>query len=119
MAPQYLLVKRDLYYRPNGEGYTGIRDHAGRYSQAEAEAHCYSAGPEGNSVAMIREDEAPEFTRACFDDLAREHLRKERDRLSAIVADFAAIYRDVWGVDDKKDADVCRAFEQVILRHNL
>lgn len=36
---RYLILKRDLYYRPNACGYTGIKDHAGRYTLAEAQSH--------------------------------------------------------------------------------
>lgn len=87
MQDAWLLVKRDLYYRPNGEGYTGIRDNAGRYTYEEAKAHCHDV-PGGNPVTMVRLSEAPEFTRACFDDLARAHLQKQRDKLQAAVDDF-------------------------------
>lgn len=73
----YLLMKRGLYYRPNDCGYTGIKDHAGRYDQCEAWARI------GDRVTMVREDQAPEFSPACFDDLARAHLTKQRDEARA------------------------------------
>ena len=76
----YLLMKRDLYYRPNAQGYTGIRDYAGRYTKAEARAHARD-GRDG--VTMILEEDAPEFTRACHDDLARDHLLKQREQMRA------------------------------------
>ena len=69
----FLLMKRDLYYRPSAMGYTGIKDHAGRYTQAEAEDH---ADPIAG-VSAIRESEAPDFSPACFPDLARNHLAKK------------------------------------------
>jgi hypothetical protein len=75
MAEEYLIVKRGLYYRPDNCGYTGIRDHAGRYSLAEAQE---SVKP-GNGVSMVRAADAPEFSAACFDDLARAHLASQRD----------------------------------------
>jgi hypothetical protein len=80
MAEEWLLVKRGLYYRPEGIGYTGIRDNAGRYSREEAES---TIGPE---VTMVRLEDAPEFTDACFEDLARDHLRKQLDAALALVA---------------------------------
>lgn len=83
----WLLVKRDLYYRPNGEGYTGIRDNAGRYTYEEAKAHCYDAGPNGNSVTMICLADAPEFSKACWDDLARKHLQDKVDALTEVLHD--------------------------------
>lgn len=78
----YLLVKRDLYYRPNANGYTGIKDHAGRYTKAESERH---ADPM-SGVSMVMADEAPEFSAACFDDLARAHLQKKLDEARAELA---------------------------------
>ena len=82
----YLIVKRDLYYRPNSIGYTGIRDNAGRWPKAEAELMiCPHEG-----VTMIAESEAPEFTGACYDDLARKHLAEQRDALRADVTSLAA-----------------------------
>lgn len=74
----YLLIKRDLYWRPGGMGYTGIKDNAGRYSREEAEKIV------GHGVTMVPFDEAPDFTNACFDDLARDHLIKQRDEALAM-----------------------------------
>ncbi|WP_312784635.1 hypothetical protein [Brevundimonas sp.] len=66
----FLLMKRDLYYRPNAMGYTGIKDHAGRYTKAEAESHADAL----SGVTAIAAIDAPDFSPACFDDLARAHL---------------------------------------------
>lgn len=74
----WLVVKRGLYYMPNDCGYTGIKDYAGRYTEAEAADRAKSEG-----VSMIQFDKAPEFTTACFDDLARDHLTKQRDTARA------------------------------------
>lgn len=79
----YLIMKRGLYYRPNSCGYTGIRDSAGRYTLAEALKH---ADPI-SGVTFVHESEAKEFSSACYDDLARDHLRAQvadlRQRLQA------------------------------------
>ncbi len=69
-AGLYLLMKRGLYYRPDAMGYTGIKDHAGRYTREVAESH---ADPV-SGVTMILEAEADEFSPSCYDDLARDHL---------------------------------------------
>lgn len=71
---QWLVVKRDPYYRQE-QGYTGIRDEAARYTFADARKH---ANPLAG-VTMIRLSEAPEFTPACFPDLALKHVLKQRD----------------------------------------
>ena len=83
MTDAWLLVKRDLYYMPDGMGYTGIRDHAGRYSEAEAKKHAHDAGKNGNSVTMVRLSEAPEFSKGCWDDVARAHLSRQRDQMKS------------------------------------
>lgn len=77
---RYLLVKRGLYYRPNNNGYTGIKEHAGRYRDVDALGL--------DSVTAIHEDEAPEYSAACFEDLKCAHMQariaaliEERDRL--------------------------------------
>jgi hypothetical protein len=73
----WLLMKRGLYYRPNDCGYTGIRDHAGRYSAEDAKARLH------DGVTMVREDVAAEFSPACFADLALAHVLKQRDEATA------------------------------------
>lgn len=78
MDDAWLIVKRDLYYMPGGMGYTGIRDHAGRYSYEEAKTHVRDP-EDGVEVTIIRLADAPEFSKACWDDLARAHLQKQRD----------------------------------------
>lgn len=66
----YVLLKRGLFYRPNAMGYTGIKEHAGRYSKADAESH---ADPISGVTAMPF-DEAPLIAPNCFDDVAVKYL---------------------------------------------
>lgn len=80
----FLLMKRGLYYRPNAMGYTGIKDHAGRYTKAEAESH---ADPVSGVTAVAASD-APDFSPACFDDLARAHLDK---KLAQVTRELSAL----------------------------
>lgn len=70
---RFLLMKRDLYYRPDSQGYTGIKDYAGRYFETDAYP----------GVQAIHEDDAPEFSPACFHDLREDHIRKQRDEARA------------------------------------
>lgn len=79
----WLLMKRNLYFRPDAQGYTGIRDHAGLYTEEEASDRVRDGS---SGVSMIRLDEAPEFTSACYDDLARDHLTEQRDEARAALA---------------------------------
>jgi len=82
----FLLMKRGLYYRPNAMGYTGIKDHAGRYTEDEARSH--AEWPSG--VTAIRAVDAPDFSEACFDDLARAHLTKKLDEAKQTIAALAS-----------------------------
>jgi hypothetical protein len=72
----FLIVKRGLYFRPNCQGYTGIRDEAGRYSEETARYHA-----ENGDSTIVHVDEVPEFMPAGHSDLIIVHLKKQRDAL--------------------------------------
>lgn len=77
---KYLIVKRDLYYMPNACGYTGIRDEAGRYTLEQVAEYFPNLESENqDGMSFIHENDAPEFTKACFQDLKENHLIKQRD----------------------------------------
>ncbi|TJW49325.1 MAG: hypothetical protein E5X65_34345 [Mesorhizobium sp.] len=80
-------MKRDLYERPGHQGYTGIRDNAGRFTLAEAKD---SVRDGQYGVTLIRLADAPEFTNASYDDVAREHLRAKIAKLQGELARAAA-----------------------------
>lgn len=53
----WYLIKRGLYYRPNGAGYTNVQSEAGVFSEAYAEDHVRSTAGEKDPslrVKMIR-----------------------------------------------------------------
>lgn len=79
----YLIMKRGLYERPNHQGYTGIRDHAGRYSLEEAK-HMFRLS--NGECRWVHEDQAQEFLPAAWDDLVIKHLLEQRDALRAELA---------------------------------
>lgn len=81
----YLIMKRGLYERPNHEGYTGIRDHAGRYSLEEAKKMIRLSGGE---CRWIHEDQAQEFLPAAWHDLVIKYLLDQRDQLRAELAEL-------------------------------
>ena len=89
--PRYLLVKRGLYYRPNSQGYTGVKARAGRY-QAEDAWDC-------GTVTAVHEDDAPEFAPACW----METKLAERD------ATVATLTARLATVEAERDAAVARA----------
>lgn len=67
---RYLLVKEGLYYRPNSNGYTGIKDEAGRFPASRAS--------EADGIEAIHEDDAPDYSAACWDDVKAKHQAKRR-----------------------------------------
>lgn len=100
---RYLIVKRDLYYRPNAQDYTGIKDEAGRYSLEEAISHTHPNGADGpcDGLSYVAEEDAPEYRNACYTDLMARHagekitrLTRERDAAQAEVARLTAALAD-------------------------
>lgn len=75
-APRYLLIKRGLYYAPNNQGYTGLKDRAGRYPKGCAD--------DRSGIEEIHEDDAPLFSKACWDDVKVNYLL---DQLNAARAE--------------------------------
>lgn len=92
---RYLLVKRGLYWRPDGQGYTGIKDYAGRYFESDAD-------PEGG-VTAIHEDDAPEYTDACYSDLMAKHASQKVSTLSAEVEALVTALRRARRIIDDID----------------
>ena len=93
---QFLIEKRGVYYRPEAKGYTGLKREAGRYSFEEAAERVGPNGPDGSQdgLSMWREEEAPEYSSACYSDTrAWEEGRKkgaadaaaEIERLTALL----------------------------------
>lgn len=95
-SDSYLIVKRGLYYRPKAQGYTGIRDYAGRYTLEEVAVHFPNMESENqDGMSFIHEDDAPEFTPACFHDLRADHLQKQRDDARAEVERLRVVLEEI------------------------
>lgn len=62
----FLLMKRGLYYGPDNQGYTGVKERAGRYLASDARP---DAG-----VTAVHEDDAPMFSPACWHEVKVEFL---------------------------------------------
>lgn len=91
--PMYLLMKRGLYWRPGGTGYTGLKREAGRYSDAESAA--IASERDDERTWRLLESDAPRFAPSCDSvirtreieraslhamDLVRECIRAEERR---------------------------------------
>lgn len=81
----HVLIKRGLYYRPNGNGYTGLKSEAGLYRAS------YALGLDG--VEAVPFADAPEFAPACWEETKLAYMRDllataraERETLEAEVA---------------------------------
>lgn len=90
-ADGWVLIKRGLYWRPLGLGYTAFLEEAGIYSDADAASHeQHSAG--GVSTTKMRASEAPELSPACPADAAsRFYERKYREAADLIEKLIAAL----------------------------
>lgn len=117
---QYVLLKRDLFDCPKHMGYTGIRDKAGVYLEWEVKAYEIPIRetycPRDHDLYGLPLSEAPEFTRACFADLARDHLRgkieEARQENAELRSAFDVLNKNVgyeltWGEVDGWEDD-CR-----------
>ena len=74
----YVLMKRGLYYRPDSLGYTGIRDHAGRYTRDEITNLV-------DGVTALKLDEAPEYSPNCFSDVKADHIAAKMESLLSLL----------------------------------
>lgn len=114
MGDDWLIIKRGLFWRPNGCGYTGIRDEAGRYSHAYA-----SARAESGVCTIMRAAEAPEFLPVAHNDLVIKHLTGQRDSLVKALADIIEVekeFRDTMpcGWDGDPLSDACDAAAKLL-----
>lgn len=81
---QYLLVKRGLYWRPNAQGYTGIKSEAGRYSDRQSVG--YSDAYAGDQTYRIAEADADDFAPACSDADRARHWQQRAETAEAQLA---------------------------------
>lgn len=108
---RYLLVKRGLYYAPNNQGYTGVKAFAGRYREVDALGL--------DSVTAIHEDDAPMFSKACWEHVKVSYLQAEIAKRDAVIdgllgaaTDAIEIITDSWGEDAMERGD-CQAVNRL------
>jgi len=91
--PKFLILKRDLYECPKHCGYTGIKDHAGRYTLDEVAVSFppdkYT--PLNEDLYFIAEEDAPEYTCKCFWDVREAHLKDKVKALTARIVELEAL----------------------------
>jgi hypothetical protein len=87
----YLICKYGLYYKPKSQGYIGVRDLAGRFTLEEVSVlfpNLDSSNQDG--MSFVHEDDAPEFSPKCWDDVKVAHLMRVRDAITERVAELEA-----------------------------
>lgn len=79
----YVLIKRDLFWSPNSQGYTGALSKAGDYSTNDISGRplldAYDPKHEWEETYALLKSAAPEFTKACCVYVQRDTLKSERD----------------------------------------
>lgn len=94
----YVWIKRDLFECPKHQGYTGIRDNAGTWPLEDAQRfglpikEAYDRSHEHYALPI---EAAPEFTNACFDDLARDHLQAKCAAKDAEIAAYRKALEEI------------------------
>lgn len=103
---RYLIVKRGLYFRPNDHGYTGLKREAGRYPASHADA--------GSGETAIHEDEAPEYSPACWEETKLADKDRQIAELQAALRRPSPVAEstptDATAVEAGRDGDKCACF---------
>jgi hypothetical protein len=117
MKAQFLLVKRGLYYRPHGQGYTGRKSDAGRFFETEARP--------ADGVTAVHEDEAPAYSDGCWPEtmladansriaedeiLLRSAVRNARSRYSRGYRPRWVAVMDTFAVGSTMAHELCTRF---------
>jgi hypothetical protein len=71
VAGKWLLLKRGLYWRPNSQGYTGLKSEAGRYTDEEVAIY---RRQDEREVFILDAETADEIAPKCWPDVAQRHL---------------------------------------------
>lgn len=118
----FLIMKRGLYYRPDDNGYTGIKEEAGRYSLPETAVRFPMSDDSGRS--FIHEGDAPEYSPACWEETKLAHQKKKLDGMRDIAQELVEALSEVvalsgndpHGTDPTIAADVNRTARAAIQR---
>ena len=97
-SEEFVLLKRGLYWRPDGKGYTGLLREAGLYSLNDASmSHCaYMINPTTKAVTeYMTHCDAPEFSPACCSEVKMREITDalteqaaEIDRMTAFIEEL-------------------------------
>lgn len=103
---RYLLVKRGLFYGPNNQGYTGVKERAGRYPESDARP--------ADGVTAIHEDEAPMFAPACWHEVKAEYLLGKIEEVQSERDKYKAALRAIqFAVEDGRVCDDVAWFSKI------
>lgn len=101
----YLIIKRGLYYKPKSQGYVGIRDLAGRFPLAEvATLFPNTDSPNQDGMTFVHEDDAPEFSEACWDDVKAKWLVQQRNEARIELTGCKIALEQAWASIRDRDA---------------
>ena len=94
----YLIEKRGLYYGPNSQGYTGIKERAGRYALDEVAACFFNMdSPNQNGLSYCREEDAPEYSPSCFWDTKIMHMNEKLKSMNEGLTQALKMIADMQG----------------------
>ena len=73
---KFLLMKRGLYWRPDGCGYTGLKREAGRYSDEDSVWVKTNRAVHELRTTRILESKAPRFALSCASDIRQRETER-------------------------------------------
>lgn len=92
----WALLKRGLYWRPNGQGYTGRKSEAGIYSDQQASA--YVEHDDSDGTTKVRWVDAPDLSPSCSTETALLYYI-----IRALTAERALIQAEARGAERMKE----------------
>lgn len=105
----YLILKRGLYYRPDGAGYTGLKSEAGRFAlHLTMTGDTISQWPDMNPAHFILEADAPDFAPGYQPEMRVSALTDERDQLAADLSEVKRRLQSAWEALATQEEEIAR-----------
>lgn len=110
----YLILKRGLYYRPDGAGYTGLKSEAGRFAlHLTMTGDTISQWPDMDPAHFILEADAPDFAPGYQPEDRLCDLTIERDRLAAELSEVKRQRQSAWEALATQEEEIARLQAEV------